>query len=73
MKFSKILHKTRLEKGFSAQEIADKIGVSLRSYRFYESGHSNPKLTTLIKIADTLDVSVDYLLGRTKNKTMKNY
>lgn len=68
MKFNEILHKTRLERGFSAQNIADKVGVSLRSYRFYESGHSNPKLATLIKIADVLDVSTDYLLGRTKNK-----
>ena len=68
MKFNEILHKTRLERGLTAQRIADEIGMALRTYRFYESGHRQPRLATLVKIADVLDVSVAYLLGRTKNK-----
>ena len=39
MKFNEILHKTRLERGLTAQRIADEIGMALRTYRFYESGH----------------------------------
>lgn len=67
MKFNEILYKTRLEKGLSAKNVADKIGISPRGYRFYESGDRQPNVTKLIKIADVLDVSLDYLTGR------KNY
>lgn len=32
---------------------------------FYETGKSNPKYQTLVRLADALQVSTDYLLGRT--------
>lgn len=62
MNFSKRLHDTRLEKDLTAQQMADILGISLRAYRFYESGSREPNLTTLVKIAKTLHVSLDYLL-----------
>ena len=46
------------------EEFGVKIGVSKPSISNYELGHKNPCLETLIKIADLLNVSVDYLLGR---------
>lgn len=58
------LNQTRIQKGFTAQQMADEIGVSLRAYRFYESGSREPNISTLVKIADILDVSLDYLLCR---------
>lgn len=48
----------------TAQQMADFLGVSLRAYRFYESGSREPNLLLLCKIADALDVTTDYLLGR---------
>lgn len=39
----------------------------LPSYIRYENGTSEPKLETLVKIADIFDVSVNYLLGRTND------
>ena len=62
--FCERLNKTRKEKGFSAQQIAQQLGLCLRSYRNYASGDRDPSLTTLGQIADILNVSVDYLLCR---------
>ena len=45
-------------------QMSEKLNVGLHSYRKYESGHRQPSLASLVIIADTLDVSIDYLLGR---------
>ena len=62
--FGKRLNDTRKEKGYSAQQVADFLHVSVRNYRKYESGDVKPPLEGLVAIADILDVSTDYLLGR---------
>lgn len=64
MQFNEILHQTRLYRNFTAQQMADLLGVSLRAYRFYEAGSREPNLSLLCKIADILHVTTDYLLGR---------
>lgn len=58
------LNKTRKELGISAQYMADALNMQIRGYRKYESGHSAPSLENLVKIADTLNVTTDYLLCR---------
>ena len=62
--FSERLNKIRKLRGFTAQQMADSLCVTLRSYRNYESGHSCPDYDKLVIIADKLNVSIDYLLGR---------
>lgn len=62
--FGKRLNETRKSKGFTAQKMADLLSVGIRTYRHYESEHSYPSFETLVKIADILDVSTDYLLCR---------
>ena len=62
--FSSRLNTVRKSKGYTAQQMADALQTGIRNYRKYESGHANPTLEGLIKIADILDVSTDYLLGR---------
>lgn len=62
--FPKRLNETRKNKGFTAQQMSEKLSIGLRSYRNYESGDRFPSLDTLVKIADILDVSTDYLLCR---------
>lgn len=62
--FGKRLNCIRKKRGFTAQRMADILSVSLRTYRHYESEHTFPSADTLVKIADTLDVSIDYLLCR---------
>jgi len=58
------LNQTRKSKGYTAQQMADKLTISLSTYRKYESGHRSPSLEMLAKIADILEVSADYLLCR---------
>lgn len=62
--FSKRLNLTRKFRGYTAQQMADYLSMGLRAYRNYESGDRFPSADALIKIADKLDVSIDYLLGR---------
>lgn len=64
MKFNERLRELRKESGFTAQNMADQLELSLRAYQFYESGKREPPLQTLVKIADILIVSTDYLLCR---------
>jgi len=58
------LNETRKKRGYTAQQMADKLHTGIRNYRKYESGDTNPTLERLIEIANILEVSTDYLLGR---------
>ena len=62
--FCERLNAIRKQRGVTAQQMADKHHTGLRNYRKYESGDAKPTLEALVKIADTLDVSTDYLLCR---------
>lgn len=62
--FPERLNSTRKQQNITAQEMANCLNIGLRSYRNYESGNREPSLSILIKIADKLDVSIDYLLCR---------
>lgn len=62
--FPERLNKTRKSKGITAQQMADRLCTGIRNYRKYESGDAKPTLDGLVQIADILDVSTDYLLGR---------
>ncbi len=41
------------------------VGVSTRSYQYYEAGDREPSISGIIALADFFDVTTDYLLGRT--------
>ncbi|PJS02974.1 XRE family transcriptional regulator [Vibrio cholerae] len=45
-------------------QMADEIGISLTSYKKYESGEGLPTMENLVKIADALEISIDELCGR---------
>lgn len=62
--FGKRLNYTRKSKGLTAQQMANELQIALRSYRMYESNNRSPSLEMLVKIADILNVSTDYLLCR---------
>lgn len=59
-----VLNKTRKSQGITAQQMADYLDMGLHSYRKYESNDRQPSLKTLVKIADKLNVTTDYLLCR---------
>jgi len=55
----------RRERGKTQRELAEYLGMKIRSYQFYEGGEREPPIDKLIAIADYLDVSIDELVGRT--------
>ena len=62
--FSKRLKELRKAQGYSATQMAEFCNMSRRNYLKYESGEARPSYERLTAIADLLDVSLDYLLGR---------
>ncbi len=49
----------------SQEELAKKAGITYSTLIKIESGaNDNPTIKTMKKIADALDVSLDYLVGR---------
>lgn len=62
--FNKRLRQMRMKRGYTQQRLADTLDIALRSYQCYETGTRTPNYSLLVLIADTLDVSLDYLLGR---------
>ena len=61
VKFGERLKAARTAKHMSQQALADVIGKSLNTVGLYERGLRQPSLETLCLLADTLDVSCDYL------------
>lgn len=66
--FSTRLASLRKERNLTQYSLAENLGFSRGQISNYEQGSREPDQDTLLKIADFFDVSVDYLLGRTKIK-----
>jgi transcriptional regulator with XRE-family HTH domain len=62
--FGKRLRAARMYRKFTQQHMADIIGSSLNSYQKYEQSDRYPSFEMLVRLADTLDVPTDWLLGR---------
>lgn len=56
-----------LEKRGASKKLSEATGISTGNISDWRTGKSKPGAEALIKIADYLDCSVDYLLGRTDN------
>ena len=68
-KFSERLLALRKERQLNQEDIVEKFGISVRTYRRYETEVSDKiTLETLWKIADFYGVSVDYLIGRSDER-----
>ena len=73
IKFGERLKAARTAKHMSQQALADIIGKSLNTVGLYERGLRQPSLETLCLLADTLEVSSDYLLARTDLPSYNNH
>lgn len=62
-KFVQILQ----ERNITPYEVAKSTGISQGLMSEYKNGVKMPTIVNLIKIADFLDVSIDFLVGRTEN------
>jgi transcriptional regulator with XRE-family HTH domain len=70
METGKIIATLRDKKGFSQTELADKSGVSRVMIGKYERGEAIPSIDAAKKIADALEVSLDYLVGEGINSKL---
>ena len=57
--------------GKSQKDLTDFLGLTNSSYTNWKSGKGNAYEKHLPRIAEFLDVSVDYLLGRTDDPEIK--
>lgn len=53
----------RKDKKMSQGELAKQLGISTSTVGMYEQGRRDPDTQTLLKLAQALDVSMDYLVG----------
>lgn len=53
----------RKEKGMSQISLALKLNVSQKMISAYETGKSEPSVSTLMKMADIFNTSIDYITG----------
>ena len=58
-----MIRKYRTEKGLTQKKLGELCGIADSNIRKYESGNQNPKIETLQKIADALDIPVNRLLA----------
>lgn len=62
--YGKRLREVRMSRMITQQRMSEMVGVALRSYQCYEQGTRMPPLDMLVRLADALDISTDYLLCR---------
>lgn len=66
------LKKLRTNRKLTQEELGKLVNVTKVSISGYENGHRSPDTDTLQKLADTLDTSTDYILGRTESPDLSN-
>lgn len=68
MEFSERLKDLRKQAGLTQVDVAEKLGISQPAYASWERGAKKPTQENLVKIAQILNVSVDYLVGNSEEK-----
>ena len=62
MEFNNRLYQLRKQKGFSQEELANRLNVSRQTVSKWEVGDSTPDMEKLAAISDLFDVSLDMLI-----------
>lgn len=62
--FPQRLKEIRIKRGLTQTELGEKVGVKQSTFTNWENGKREPNFETVIKLADLLEVSVDWLFGR---------
>lgn len=68
MKYQRI-EDLRIDSDLTQKQISEVLHISQRSYSHYETGTRAIPVEMLIKLADYYNTNIDYLVGRTDNKT----
>ena len=59
----------RQERDLSQKGLVKEMGLALNTYVRYERGEREPTASVLVQIADFYDVTLDYLVGRSDERT----
>ncbi|MDB8616807.1 helix-turn-helix domain-containing protein [Streptococcus parasanguinis] len=63
MEFAERLKTLRKQVKLTQAQIAEKLNISQQAYASWERGAKKPTQDNLVKIAQVLNVSIDYLVG----------
>lgn len=71
VKFGAFIQKHRNAKGYTQQEVAEKLGITLKSVSYFECGLTYPSQENIFKLAEFLDMSLDeFVFSRTRFNDM---
>ena len=62
--FTERLKELRKEKGYTQEQMANILEIGQSAYAKWENDRTEPSFENLIKLADLLEVSFDWLFGR---------
>lgn len=68
-KLSERLFALRQEQDLSQKNLVKEMGFALNTYVRYERGERVPDADVLVRIADYYGVTLDYLVGRSEERT----
>lgn len=68
MELPEKIKEARKKAGLSQKDLAQKLDMNLRTYGSYERGERDVSTAILLKICKTLNISSDYLLGRSESE-----
>ena len=69
--FGKRLKELRKEHGCTIEQFADMVSISKSTLGYYENDKRMPDIEILARISNVLNVSADYLIGRTNTTVRK--
>ena len=71
MKFSENVKKHRVNNQLTQEQLAKKLFVTKQAISKWETGKGYPDASTLPVLADTLDISIDQLMGNNEKRKMR--
>ncbi len=63
--YTDILKELRRENKLTQKDVGKIFGITQTAYSYYENGKRTMRIDMLCKLADILETSTDYILGRT--------
>lgn len=69
--FGKRLKELRKANGYTIEQFAEAVRISKSTVGYYENNNRMPDIEILSRIADVLNVSADYLIGKTNTTATK--
>ena len=67
---SENIKKLRHQKNMTQTQLAKRLGVALSTIASYENQDRMPSIPMLVKLSYEFNVTIEYLLGVNKNKTL---